>query len=53
MENISWLTDMRNVYQLCKSALQKQELIRKVFDISLYYKKQSPSNTLLHPEAGS
>ena len=40
MENIGWLIDMRNIYQLCKTAPAKRELIRTVFDFSFYYKNR-------------
>jgi hypothetical protein len=35
-ENINWLKDMRHIYHTA-NLLQKQELIRTVFDNSLFY----------------
>jgi hypothetical protein len=50
VENIAWLTDMRNVYQSCQTTLQKQELIRTVFDNSLYFEDHIYRTPYLIPE---
>jgi site-specific DNA recombinase len=50
MENISWLTDMSNVYKSCRTTLQKQELIRLVFDNSLYFEDHIYRTPYLIPE---
>jgi DNA invertase Pin-like site-specific DNA recombinase len=48
-QNISLLTDIRNLYVKC-TTLQKQELIRAVFDNSLYYEDHIYRTPYLIPE---
>jgi hypothetical protein len=49
LENIGHLSDTRKVY-LTVNLLQKQELIRTVFDNSLYYEKNVYRTPYLIPE---
>ena len=48
-ENINWLKDMRQVYHTA-NLLQKQELIRTVFDNSLFYQDKVYRTPYLIPE---
>lgn len=50
VENIGWQTDIENIYQLCRTNLQKKELVRTVFDISLYYENRVHRTPYLIPE---
>jgi len=50
IENIDLLTDMRSVYLSAQKTSQKQELIRMVFDNSLYYKDRIYRTPYLIPE---
>jgi site-specific DNA recombinase len=51
IHTIDWLTDMRHVFDTCK-ATQKQELVRTVFDNSLYYENKVYRTPYLIPELG-
>jgi hypothetical protein len=46
-----WLTDMHHIFDTCK-ATQKQELVRTVFDNSLYYENKVYRTPYLIPEFG-
>jgi site-specific DNA recombinase len=50
VENIWRLTDMENVYLSCPTTAKKQELIRLVFDNSLYYQDRIYRTPYLIPE---
>lgn len=51
LHTIDWLTDMRNIFDTCK-ATQKHELVRTVFDNSLYYENKVYRTPYLIPELG-
>jgi len=50
VENIGRLTDMESVYFAAKKTAQKQELVRTVFDNSLYYQDRIYRTPYLIPE---
>lgn len=51
LQTIDYLTDMRHVFETC-NATQKQELVRTVFDNSLYYENKVYRTPYLIPELG-
>jgi hypothetical protein len=51
LQTIDFLTDMRQVFETC-NATQKQELVRTVFDNSLYYENKVYRTPYLIPEFG-
>jgi len=50
VKNIERLTDIENVYACCTTIAKKQELIRTVFDNSLYYQDRIYRTPYLIPE---
>ncbi|HEY4060944.1 MAG TPA: hypothetical protein VGM30_03550 [Puia sp.] len=50
VKNIGWLTDMEKVYLSCPTTAKKQELIRTVFDNSLWYEDRIYRTPYLIPE---
>jgi site-specific DNA recombinase len=49
LQTVNWLTDMRHVFDTC-NAVQKQELVRTVFDNSLYYENKVYRTPYMIPE---